>query len=224
MKSTVSITCQCGHQLSLVASGTKDPKENQCPKCGVAFWFVQPLGNFVGMRIFCRAWTELENGDFTLVIVLSAMGVECELARLFIKWNEIDVMDMRTPTPADREAWAEQWRKWVSIAVRLDKVSTLLTGGDFDSFLGHNPALLNPVRAKYPAFAVGVSAKDSFIKEFFHRRNKIVHQGEIDFQRQDAELCFTLAAALFEILKEMDSQRLKVLDAKHVAAGTATTN
>lgn len=218
MKSTVSITCQCGHQMTLVASGTQDPKENQCPKCGMAFWFVEPLGNFVGMRIFGRAWAELQNGDFTLVIVLSAMGVECELARLFIKWNEIDVMDTRTPTPADKDAWAEQWRKWSSIALRLDKVSTLLTGKDFDSFLGSNPALLNPVRAKHPAFAVGASARDAFSTEFFHKRNKIVHQGEIDFQQPDAELCFTLASALFEILKEMDSQRLKVLDAKHAAS------
>lgn len=218
MKSTVSITCQCGHHMTLVASGTQDPEENQCPKCHTPFWFIQPLGNFVGIRIFNRAWAELENKDFTLLIVLSAMAVECELARLFIKWNEIDVMDKTMPTQADRDGWAEQWRKWTQIGVRLDKVSTLLTGEDFDSYLAHNPGLLKSVQATYPTFAVGASTKDSFIKDIFHKRNKIVHQGEIDFQQADAEMCFTLAAALFDILKDMDGKRQEVLAAKHAAA------
>jgi hypothetical protein len=30
MKSSVAVTCHCGH-LTLEASGTEDPKENQCP-------------------------------------------------------------------------------------------------------------------------------------------------------------------------------------------------
>jgi len=208
--------------MTLQASGTQDIKDTQCTECGMAFWFVNPLGNFVGMRIFSRAWAELTNEDFTLVIVLSAMAVECELARLFIKWNGIDLMDTRTPTPADKDDWAEQWRKWTAIAVRLDKVSTLLTGEDFDSFLSHNPTLLKPIHAKYPTFTGVLFTKDFFIKEFFYKRNRIVHLGEIDFKQPDGEMCFTLAATLFEVMKEMDGQRIKAMDARHAAQRIAS--
>lgn len=220
MKSFVTVTCHCGHQMTLEASGTQDPKDKQCSKCGAAFWFVRPLGNFVGARIFSRAWAELENEDFTLVIVLSAMAVECELARLFIKWNEVDLMDERIATPADRDAWAEQWRKWNQISVRLDKASTLLVGEDFDSFLSHNPGLLKPVHDKYPTSTRTTSPRGFFIEEFFRKRNRIVHLGEIDFTQPDGEMCFTLAATLFQIMKEMDDKRIKAMDSKHAAQRT----
>src|SRR5580658_2687232 len=214
MKSTVAITCHCGHAMTLETSGTQDPKNNQCPSCGAGFWFVKPLGSFVGSRILNRAWAELGNGDYTLVIVLSAMALECELARLFNKWSELEIMDTRMPTAADKEAFAEQWRKWVSIAVRLDKVATLLAKEDFDSFLSHNPQLLKRTHAKYPSAVVD---RDFVIKEFFYKRNRIVHAGEIDFQQSDAEKCFTLAATLFDVLNQMDLQRRLILDAKLAA-------
>jgi len=224
MKSSFTVTCLCGHQMTLQASGTQDIKDTQCTECGMPLWFVNPLGNFVGMRILSRARVELTNADFTLVIVLSAMAVECELARLFMKWSEVDLMDTRMPTPADKDKWAEQWRKWNAIGVRLDKVSTLLTGEDFDSFLSRNPRLLNPIHAKYPTFKGVHFTKDFFIKEFFRKRHRIVHLGEIDFKQPDGEMCFTLAATLFQVMKEMDDQRIKAMDAKHAAQRTATSN
>jgi hypothetical protein len=140
--------------------------------------------------------------------VLSATAVECELARLFIKWKRNDVIDTRLPTQAEVDAWAEQWRKWNSIATRLDKASALLIGEDFDSFLSQNPGLLKSVHDRYPSSKGCSSPKDFFIKEFFYKRNKIVHTGEIDFQQPDGEMCFTLAAALFQIMREMDKLRI----------------
>jgi len=217
MKSSIPVTCQCGEQMTVQTTGTQDPKDIQCPKCRTPFWFIKPLGPFVGMTILNRAWTELQNGDYTLVIVLSAMGVECELARLFMKWNECDLMYTRTATPADRDKWADQWHSWNSIAVRLDKVSTLLAGKPFDEYMAANPVLLKPMHGKYPATKTYASPKDLFIKEFFYKRNKIVHSGEIDFQQPDGELCFTLAVTLFQTMKQMDDARIKDMDAKHAA-------
>jgi hypothetical protein len=198
--------------MPLQTVGTGDVKDKTCSACGIVFWFVNPLGNFVGLRILSRAAAEIESEDYTLSIILSAMAVECELARLFMKWKEVDFMDKAMPTPQDRETWAEQWRKWVSIAVRFDKVSTLMTGEDLDLFLSHNPGLLKSTNAKY---SVGASPKDFFIKDFFYKRNKIVHQGEIDFGQADGEMCYTLATTLFQIFKVMDEKRIKALDAKH---------
>ena len=177
----------------------------------------------MGTRILSRALAELTNADFTLAIVLSAMAVECELARLFMKWNDIDLRYTRDPTPADQEKWEKQWRKWTMVGVRLDKVATLLTGDNFDSFLSRKPRLLNPIYTEYPTFTGVQLTKDIFIKEFFHKRNRIVHLGEIDFKQPDGKLCITLAITLFQVLKEMDDQRIKTMDAKHAAQRAATS-
>jgi hypothetical protein len=163
------------------------------------------------LGILSRAWDELKRDDYTLVIVLSAMAIECELARLFFKWTDLEIMDKRMPTQADADTAEEQWRKWNSITVRLDKVSTLLTGENFDAFLLRNPGFLAHIQTKYPTFAVaGASARDDLKDQFFHKRNKIVHRGEIDFKQPDAELCFTLAAALFQIMKDMDENESRL--------------
>jgi hypothetical protein len=131
MKSKFTVTCSCGQQSTVETTGTQDPKDLQCSACGTAFWFVRPLGNFVGTRILGRASAELQNKDFTLAIVLSAIAVECELARLFMKWNEVDLLDTRRATQADTDAWSEKWNKWTRIVVRLDKASALMVGDSY---------------------------------------------------------------------------------------------
>jgi hypothetical protein len=62
---------------------------------------------------------------------------------------------------------------------------------------------------------VSLSLKDFFVKEFFHKRNKIVHFGKIDFQQPDAEMCLTLATTLSQILTAMDAQRRRALEGKY---------
>lgn len=218
MKWKVTVTCQqCGQSSTHESSGTQELKDTQCPHCKTPFWFIKPLGDFVGMTIFNRAWEELQKKDFTLVIVLSAMAVECNLAFLFSKWKEIELMDTKMPvTQADKDVWIELWNDIFEIKKRLNKVSTFLTGKDFDAFLSANPALMSPLSAAFAASSC-TSARQFFIQELFYRRNRIVHSGAIDFQQADADICFTLAATLFNILKEMDAQRLKVLDKKLAA-------
>jgi hypothetical protein len=193
------------------------PKDDQCPQCHAVLWFVEPLGNFAGQLILSRSWSELKNGDWTLAIVLSAMAVECEMARLYLKWNEIDLMTTRTPADTDQQAWEDQWRKFYAIGVKLDKVSELLTGGPFDSFLAQNTDLLLAVQTQCPEYKNSISQKKFFEDEFFKRRNRIVHRGEIDFQQTDAELCFTIATSLWRILDTMDAQRLRALNAEYSA-------
>jgi hypothetical protein len=105
-----------------------------------------------------------------------------------------------------------------SIEVRLDKVSKLLTRLSFNSFLSRNLRLLEAVLRQCPetAIALNISAspKKFFVEEFFRRRNKIMHYGHIDYGQRDAELCLSSAAALSQILTEMDSQRQRALEAQ----------
>ena len=134
-----------------------------------------------------RAATELAGGDSTLTIVLAAMAVESQLAYLFMKWNRVDLTLQRNPTDADEEEWEERWRDIRSVAARFDRVSSRLTGESFDSFLSANGDLLKSVRTQYQSSGE-TSAKDFFVKGLFHKRNRIVHFGKIDFHQSEAEL------------------------------------
>lgn len=193
-------------------NGTQLPKDAQCPNCRKTIWLVEPLGNIVGMAIMRRAATELASGDSTLTIVLAAMAVESQLAYLFMKWNRVDLTLQRNPTDADEEEWEERWRDIRSVAARFDRVSSLLAGQSFDSFLSANGGLLKSVLTYYRSSA-GASAKDFFVKGLFHKR-RVVHFGKIDFQQSDAELCFALATALWHILVAMDAHCYRKLQSK----------
>ena len=143
------------------------------------------------------------------------MAVECDMAYLFMKWKRIDLMDTRMPSDADREEWEKEWREDSrTIGARLDKISVLLAGQLFDSFLLHNTALLKPIHKRYSVSNPEPSLKKFFITELFHRRNKIVHFGEISFQQADAEMCLILATTLSQILSTMDAQRRLALETK----------
>ena len=113
-----------------------------------------------------RAATELAGGDSTLTIVLAAMAVESQLAYLFMKWNRVDLTLQRNPTDADEEEWEERWRDIRSVAARFDRVSSLLTGKSFDSFLLSNGDLLESVRTQYQssgeALAIGLIRERAF--------------------------------------------------------------
>jgi hypothetical protein len=218
MKFSFPATCGCGETFPVNVRGTQFPKSAHCPKCHSSIWLIEPLGNVVGMAILGRAATELQSGDWTLAIVLGAMAVECDMAYLFMKWKGIDLMNTRKPADTDRDEWEKQWREGArTIAARLDKVSGLLAGQPFDSFLAQNGGLLKPIHTQFPASKSEPSPKKVFITELFHKRNKIVHFGEINFPQADAEMCLTLATTLSQVLSAMDAQRRLALDAKHAS-------
>lgn len=218
MKTSVPLICGCGEPFLAEATGTALPKIKRCPRCGSPLFFTDPLGNVVGLRILSRAHSELiDQEDFTLTIILSAMAVECEMSRLFIHWKGMDQMRAKQtgimPAKEEVDMWAKEWKKLFSLGKRLDELSTLLTGQNFDSFLSQNSGLLNAIYSKYSAFKSHTSPKEGFQQELFNRRNTVLHHGQIDFMQGEAEICYTLASGLTNILKQMNNQRIAVLDA-----------
>jgi len=217
MKFSFPVPCKCGETFTVHVTGIEFPEDAKCPKCNSTIWLVPPLGNLVGMAILGRANAEVQGGDWTIAIVLSAMAVECDMAYLFMKWNRVELMATRDPNEADEEAWETEWRKILGVAPRLDKVSSLLTGKPFDLFLSQDSRLLQSLHTCCPASTAVASPKEFFIKELFHKRNKVVHFGEINFQKADAEMCLRLATTLTQILRAMDAESCRALDAKHSA-------
>jgi hypothetical protein len=213
VKFSIPVTCDdCGEFLVDV-NGTQLPKDAQCPKCGRTIWLVEPLGNIVGMAIMRRAATEFASGDSTLTIVLAAMAVESQLAYLFMKWNRVHLTLQRGPTDADEEEWEERWRDIRSVAARFDRVASQLTGESFDSFLSANGDLLKSVRTQYQSSGES-SVKDFFVKALFHKRNRIVHFGKLDYEQSEAQMCFAFATTLWHILDVMDAHCYRALQSK----------
>ena len=130
-----------------------------------------------------------------------------------MKWNRVDLTLQRNPTDADEEEWEERWREIRSVAARFDRVSSRLTGKSFDSFLSTKGELLKTVRTQFQSSGEA-SAKGFFVKGLFHKRNRIVHFGKIDFQHSEAELCFVFATTLWHILVAMDTHCYRELQSK----------
>ncbi len=198
--------------MVLETVGTDSFKDTSCPKCHSAIWIVD--NGFVSTRIFNRSLKELNSSDFTLSIILSAMAVECELARVFVKWKEIELGLPLEITRADRASWDVQLRKWTKIALRFDNVCEFLTDQDFDGFIANNINLLKSVQQRHPESAKYGSLKKFFEKHLFWKRNRIVHLGDIDFTQSDAESCRRTAETLFQTISEMDFVRRRRLEAK----------
>src|SRR5258707_4992560 len=135
MKSSFPIRCQCGYEIVLEPVGTDSFKDTSCPNCHSAICVVD--NGFVSTRVFNKSFSELHSGDFTLSIIFSAMAVECELARVFVKWKEIDLGLPPDVTQADRDSWDLLLRQWAKIIVRFDRVSEFLTNQDFDTFVAN---------------------------------------------------------------------------------------
>ncbi len=212
MKSSFPIRCQCGYEIVLETVGTDSFKDTSCPNCHSAICVVD--NGFVSTRVFNKSFSELHSGDFTVAIIFSAMAVECELARVFVKWKGIDLGLPTDVTQAHLDLWDAQLRQWAKIAVRLDKVCEFLTNRNFDAFVTNHSKLVASIKERHPESAGHVSIKKFVVERLFWKRNAIVHLGKIDFTLSDAEACRRTAETLFQIISEMDFVRRRRLDGK----------
>jgi hypothetical protein len=212
MKSSFPIKCGCGHELTLEATGNDKFLDTACPNCHSPIWIIH--NGIVSTRVFNKAFQQANAGDFTLAIILSAMAVECDLARLYVKWKEIELIGVgvMTPSQADKDSWEETLRGWTRITTKLDKICEYLTTEDFDLFIANRPDLKMAIHVTHPASNGVSSFKYFFQEQLFWKRNQIVHFGRIDFAQPDAEDCLQLAATLLKINAEEDFVRNKILN------------
>jgi hypothetical protein len=209
MKSPFPIKCGCGHELVLEATGTDQFKDATCPKCGSGI--IISDNGFVSTRIYNKARQFLRAGDFTLSTVLGAVAVESELARVYVKWREIETGLPNDITDADRAKFDEELRKQFKIVDRLDMVSEYLTKLKFNEYVDGNLDLKAFVLKAHPDFAGKSSLKKYFEEQLFWKRNVIAHFGKIDSTEAEGTSCFNVVTTLFTILSAMDSAKLKTI-------------
>ena len=194
MKTDHTIPCRCGEQISLTITGSQYPLFVPCQSCGRKIVMYPPSGGVVPTLLMRRASQELANDDFTLAIVLCAMAVEASMARMFFLWKSVDhLMDPKCtdarPDKSVEELWEKEWREMRSVKKRLNELSRFLTKMDFE------------------AFATSISFALDNHEQVFHRRNRIVHYGELNYSRADGESCVLKASKLLDLIRAMHEHR-----------------
>ena len=101
------------------------------------------------------------------------------MAWLFFKWKRVDSFSRKT-----MPQWEEDWANMRSIGKRMDELSKFLTGVSFDSFAQQKKASLQAA-LNGAAYNSATSLRDFLQEQFFEKRNRIVHYGEIDFGETD---------------------------------------
>jgi hypothetical protein len=168
MKNSLPVICaSCRCQFPQETTGSQLPEYADCPQCHARIYNISPLGNFVTSLLMHQAQQELGNKDVTLTIILSAVAVEGQMAYLFFKWRKVERNNGRRIGP------------------RCDR--KFLTGISFDGFAQQKKSLLKSALDD-GHYDPATSFRDFFQEQFFERRNKIVHYGEIDFQESDGLL------------------------------------
>lgn len=211
MKFTVPVSCSaCGCDFRALGYGQLTFPPATCA-CGATIHVFDPLTiSVVGERLLYRSQAELDSGDFTMPIICGAMAVETALTRVYLRWREIE-HGYGTATDADRETWEGDYRtgtKRGGFANSANFVSEYLTGKPFDSFVDDLAARSGKVLT-VPA----IEMKTAYINaELFKRRNRIMHWGNVEYTKQDAQKAFEAAQTAFAVLRVMDKEKADAAD------------
>jgi len=223
MKIPIPVVCPyCGFGFSSPGYGKESVPPAHCPACGKTFPILDHLSiSVVADRLLFRSRAEVDGGDPTVSIICSAVAVESALTQVFVKWKKIDHHVLR-PTAAQQEEWESEYRnvsrqdksKRSGFEKSADLVSKYLTGRLFDDFVS------GFLRKNGTAASTGADAprregelKASHIhKKLFRKRNRIMHWGDMTFEKEDASVAFTVACDAISVLKIMDKERSETME------------
>jgi hypothetical protein len=219
MKFACKKPCTCGGCYQFSTYGDAPWPTVACTKCAIP---ANPLDNLsvsvTADRLIHRSKAELEEGDYSLSIVIGTMAVETFLTRMFLRLKHMDAKIFNLPSPAQEEEWKRDFPRSGGFSRKpqrngytgtADFVSKSVTGMTFDEFVTSNDAVAR-VMDKFPD-AANRSAKQYFQDELFERRNRIAHWGYVNSNQMEAQLCLDLAVAIVTILKEMDRSKYGIL-------------
>jgi hypothetical protein len=204
--------CTCGGVFPFATYGEAPWPTVTCTKCGMAGGQINPLSvSVTAERLLNRSKQELQEGDYTLSIVIGTMAVESFLTRLFFKVKGMEnyAMTFNWPTAAQEKAWENEYPRKGGFTGPAGFVSKAMTGIGFDEFVGSN-ATAKSIMAGFQD-AAGLSARQYFQSNLFYPRNRIVHWGYVNTSKGEAERCLALAIAIVSLFREMDKVKYGTL-------------
>jgi hypothetical protein len=194
----------CGELSTATVHVTKDHAQHSCPHCGAVGAIHDPLSvSVVAERLLVRVQSEIDKGDFTIAIVLSAMAVETALIQAYLKWKAIEHYAAGGPLnpPA---AVVETWEACYRVEARgfdsgVKFVGKFLVGKTFNSFVSEKQAA-----AAQPTWLLTAG---TIQKDLFDKRNAAMHRGKMNFSKDDAEKAHAAAIQAIRTVKWMDEDK-----------------
>jgi hypothetical protein len=160
LKLTLPFPCQsCGTRDPVDVSLAAPWWEWTCPQCGNQNSVLTGLGMTIGPRLLARAGYEYRaQTDYSMTIVFSAMAMECELARLFKKWMDIESLN-RGQAPDDRAIEEAYRRLGSNVADRIEAVAILLDPRGLYEFVKSSKEWNTTITDDFPSLNVGSLAR-----------------------------------------------------------------
>jgi hypothetical protein len=212
VKFAQEVPCSCGGTFPFSTYGEAPWPTVVCTKCGMVGGQINPLSvSVTAERLLFRSKQELEDGDYTLSIVIGTMVVESFLTRLFFKVKGMDnyAATFTWPTEAQEKACVNEYPRKGGFTGPADFVSKATAGMTFDEFVGSN-ATTKKIMAGFPN-AAGLSPKQYFQSKLFYPRNRIAHWGYVNTSKGEAERCLALAIAIVSLFRAMDKVKYGAL-------------
>jgi len=209
MKFTYNAACECGGEIFFSATGEGQFGPGECSSCKKATYLIDPLSvSVTAERLLYRSKAELENGDYSLSIVIATIAVESYLTRLFLKLKGMEnyATTFELPDASMEAQWEKEYPRSGGFLKPSDFVAKQFTGLTFDQFVMSNNIVAAQAFLALPN-TNKVMPSRYFQDELFNRRNRIAHWGYVNSTRQEAEHSHQIAVSIIMILREMD--RLK---------------
>lgn len=205
MKIPLHFRCdRCGCEDYIFLNLDQSSFETKC-KCADTIPSFFGSNVTIGYKILWRSNYELlEQQDYALSIVLSAMAFDCELTRLHFKWSRIEAIGLDVDV-SDQELEG-LLRKYRTIDRKIEGVAKVIDPRGFQAFVNESPELRTIVIEGFPSLSLNSLSKD-FQVTLFWPRNRVLHLGDASFSYDDAKRCFNIATLGLRILEAMDEQK-----------------
>lgn len=205
MKFQIAIPCQkCGRHDPIDMHLDDGSCEWKC-HCGEKNFVVLGAAITVGYRLLYRSEFEYrQRTDYSMAIVMAATAVDCELSRLFLKWQQIAAL--RANTDPNDTAIEQMLRRFKSVAEKIEKVCRVLDPRGIDEFVRSSDSLREAIKERFPSLHIGRLSKD-FQEKLFWPRNRILHAGYAKHSDADAARCYSFAQLALHILLKMDEAK-----------------
>lgn len=199
----VAIPVKCGACGSLGSQSilvNKSSFEWTCSNCGQSHSIFLSLDLTIGFLLKERSLQELQKEDYSLCIALAAVAFDAELSRFYIKWRRI--ADLRAGRSFDSVKCDKDLKK-LKFIPKLNVVAKMLYPTGLEGFMHDSPELSSTITNNFPSLHIGTLAQD-FHRTVFKPRNEIMHQGVVNFSKEDAERCLSIASLGLDIYLQMD--------------------
>ena len=176
-------------------------------KCSCGNDMSGPLDSSVtiGFKGLYRSEYELnKNKDYMLSILFSAFAFEWEISHLYKKWIQIDSLDRGEFLSSEKIEVA--LTKHQKIYDRIKLTGLLLHPQGFDGYARHDHEIYKTINNSFPSLSIETLIKD-FEKNLFWPRNKILHDGMTDYDKNNAIKAYNIAYLGLVVLRSMDKYR-----------------